>query len=161
MIAIADTSPIILLSKVGYLSFLRDLFVEVMIPPAVETELHWGSGDRPGVAELAAASWMSVRSVLDREAIQELLGELGPGEAEAIVLTEQMQKTAILLIDDAAGRTRARQRGLLVVGTAGILVQSKERGLIPLVRPILEELRIAGLYLSSTLYERFVSSVGE
>jgi predicted nucleic acid-binding protein len=160
VIAIADSSLIILLTRIGRTDLLRDLFTEVIIPRAVHEEIGAG-GSRPGAAELAAASWITVRSVMDQTGVQALLGELGRGEAEVIVLAEELGKPATVLLDDAAGRRVARQRGLPVLGSAGVLVQGKERGLHPLVRPVLDEVRAAGLYLSDTLYQRLLAGIGE
>lgn len=40
MAAVADTSPLILLAKVGQLSLLSELYHQVFIPPAVANELR-------------------------------------------------------------------------------------------------------------------------
>lgn len=77
------------------------------------------------------------------------------------MLGQEVRRPATLLLDDAAGRRRALQRGLTVVGSAGVLALAKERNLIPLVRPLLDELRAAGLYLSDTVYRRILAGVGE
>ena len=45
---------------------------------------------------------------------------LDPGERAAITLA-QSEPGALLLIDDAAGRTEASRRGILNTGTLGIL----------------------------------------
>jgi uncharacterized protein len=161
LIVISNSSPIILLARIGRLDLLRDLFGAVIIPPAVRLEILGAGGDRPGAAELAEAAWVRVQAVADQEMIQSLLGELGSGEAEVIALANESQEPVIALLDDAAGRRHARERGVPVLGTAGILIRSKERGLIPLVRPHLDEIRVAGLYLSDALYDRLLDSVGE
>jgi len=64
---------------------------------------------------------------------------LGPGEREAICLAVEVNAPAILLDDDPA-RKLAVQLGLAGIGTAGVLVLAKERGLLPAVRPCLDAL---------------------
>lgn len=161
MIAVSNSSPVILLSGIGRLHLLRDLFDEVVIPPAVREEVVARGWGRPGAAALAEANWIAVRPVADREAVQELLRELGPGEAEAIALAAELEVPVTLVLDDDRARQAAVQRGFRVVGSAGILVLAKRDGLLALVRPVLDELRSAGLYLSDTVYRGVLTTAGE
>lgn len=160
MIAIADSSPLILLARTGHLGLLHDLFSRVVIPPAVQSEILRG-GNRPGATDLVAASWITVQAMRDQDAVQTLLIELGRGEAEVIALAGEMQEPATLLIDDRMARRRAGQRGLLVLGCAGLLLQCKEQGLLPQIRPVLDQLRAVGLYLTDALYSWFLTEAGE
>lgn len=56
---------------------------------------------------------------------------LGPGEAEALALAEEI-KADLILLDDRAARVEALRRGLLVTGTIGVLLDAAEHGLINL-----------------------------
>lgn len=132
MIAVVNSSPIILLAKIGRLDLLRQLFDDVVIPRAVHGEITIGN-DRLGAARLSSAPWIAVREPADQQGVEALLSELGRGEAEVIVLGEEVRRPATLLLDDAAGRRRALQRGLTVLGSAGVLALAKERNLIRLV----------------------------
>jgi predicted nucleic acid-binding protein len=53
MMAVSNTSPLILLDKVGHLFLLEQLFPKVIIPPAVDKE--WL---RPG--GYSVPSWLSI-----------------------------------------------------------------------------------------------------
>jgi uncharacterized protein len=161
VIAVANSSPIILLGRIGQLQLLRNLFERVLIPPAVREEILVSGGTRPGAAELEAATWIGVEPQARPETAEALIPELGRGEAEVIALAFQAPPPLVLLMDDAAGRRRALESGFVVLGSAGVIVRAKERGLIPAVRPLLAELRAAGLYLSDGLYDRLLSGVGE
>jgi hypothetical protein len=77
--------------------------------------------------------------------------ELGAGERQAIALA--VASGAVLSIDDRLGRVVARRLGLRVSGAVGVLVEARRRGLIPVVRPILEELRRHGYWLSDSLFD--------
>jgi predicted nucleic acid-binding protein len=48
-----------------------------------------------------------------------------------------------------------------VIGTAGILLRAKARGLIPAVRPLLLELKAKGYHLQSQLIDQISAAAGE
>lgn len=116
--SVADTGPLIELSRLGYLDSLPALFARVLMPPAVRAELR--SVEPPGWLEEAAP---------DPEATAQVLREvlLGRGEAEAIALAAE--HSAWVLLDDRKARRYARSRGLTVVGTLGLLVAVHRHGL--------------------------------
>lgn len=57
--------------------------------------------------------------------------DIDAGEREAICLAQEIHADAVLM-DDRTGRNAARQCGLAVVGTIGLLEQAAIRGLIEL-----------------------------
>src|SRR5207249_4429764 len=127
MIVVADTTPINYLVLIGYPSVLRDLFQQVILPRAVFEELQ--SPQAPDEIREWCASmpdWCRVESV---KAVPADLMHLGAGEREAIALAEQL-RADLLLIDETRGRRIARQRGLQITGTIGILDQAATRRLI-------------------------------
>ena len=78
---------------------------------------------------------------------------LDRGESEAIVL---FRKSAahLLLIDERRGRAYYEREGVPVTGTIGILRRARERGLIPAVAPLLDELRAQGFRITTGLVEQ-------
>ena len=72
-------------------------------------------------------SWAEVRTAV----YDDLDDLLDPGEAEAIILAEQL-KADSLLMDELEGRREALRRGLPVAGTIGVLEKAAERNLINL-----------------------------
>lgn len=143
MILVIDSSALITLAKVGQLDLLRQLAETVMIPSAVYDEVvHIGRG-RAGTDEVSRSDWIIVRKVVNREGVSRLRGQIGRGEAESIVLSQETESDLVIL-DDAVARRLAEEHGLPVVGLLGLLAYAKERGKISALRPILDAIRAAG-----------------
>jgi predicted nucleic acid-binding protein len=51
--------------------------------------------------------------------------------------------------------------GIPVRGTLGIVITAKQRGVIPAARPVLEQLRLCGMYLSDRVINQALALVGE
>lgn len=160
MIVIADSSPLILLARIGQLSMLSALYGKIIVPNAVYQETVWQEPTRPGAAEIGAVEWIAVEEVTDVLAVRMLRQQIGPVESEAIVLALQ-RKAELLLIDDAKGRRIAEAQGLSVAGTIGVLIQAKRLDLIPAVKPSLDALRETGLRMDRQLYEHAMRLCGE
>lgn len=86
---------------------------------------------------------------------------LDPGAAEAISLaTEDDDST--LLIDEAAGRAKAAELGIEVMGTIGILLLARKSGKIDRLEPLLDELQNGlGFFLSKAFRKRALELAGE
>lgn len=159
-IIVSDTSPIRVLAHLGHLEVLHLLFGEVLVPPAVVEELEQ---PRQRFAPVAVRSlpYICVQAPTDRSAIDQLLGQLNLGEAEAIVLAIEVHADAVL-IDESAGRAVARQLGLLPIGVLGTLLRAKERGLVGLLGPMLDRLqRELGFFISEDLRSEILRRAGE
>lgn len=84
----------------------------------------------------------------------------GAGEAEVISWALADPKF-IAILDDRAARRLATQHGVTVIGSLRVIVKAKERGLIPVARPALENLRGAGAYVSDELIDYAIRLAGE
>jgi predicted nucleic acid-binding protein len=105
------------------------LFDRVLIPDAVRRELEAQAAPEPIRRWMAAGpTWLETRPVLD---ISVDLEPLGAGEREAIRLAE-VTETAVVLLDEKKARRIARDRGLAVSGTLGVLDLGARRGLLDL-----------------------------
>ena len=89
--------------------------------------------------------------VNNRQAVEYLELVLDRGEAEVIVLAEELRADAVL-IDDLKARKTAVLRGLAVVGTIGVLLDAKERGLVDEVKPLLDLLIRKKIRISRELH---------
>jgi predicted nucleic acid-binding protein len=160
VILVLDSSALITLARVGRLHLLRELADEVVVPYAVYREVVRRGVGRPGQTEVAQASWISRRRIRDRTARGRLETELGHGESEAIVLAKELAADFVVL-DDARARQIAESQGLRVSGLLGLLLLAKERGLVHAVKPILDEMVMAGFYIAETVYRNVVEAAGE
>ncbi len=77
---------------------------------------------------------------------------LDPGEAEALLLAEEI-RADLLITDDAPARPEATRRGLGVAGTVGVLTQARVQRLIPAALPLVLELRRLGQWMSERLVQ--------
>lgn len=148
-VVVSDTSPLRALHHLQLLYLISELYQQVLIPPAVQEELVRPRRRFPAIeiSQIPGAVVQAPEAVAD---VIELKNHLQAGEAEAIVLAKELG--AELLIDEKAGRTIARERGLRITGTVGLLVECRRRRLIPAVVPLLERLRSElGFYLSDEL----------
>ncbi len=103
MIVVADTTPLLYLSRIGRLDMARALYVEVLVPHEVHEELV-EKPDADGVNELRAAEWFVVEAPTSIAVDESVLTAFDAGEAAALRLT--FERRALVLIDERAGRGR-------------------------------------------------------
>jgi uncharacterized protein len=135
------------------------MYGEVLVPPAV-----WGEvlqDERPGVRDIASASWIRTVPVARNSFLMALQTDLDDGEAEAFALAAAVQAD-LVLVDERHGRNVAIWMGFRVMGAAGVLVEAKARGLLAEIRPVLDEmLRVTGFRLGRRLYDALLQDAGE
>jgi predicted nucleic acid-binding protein len=157
----SDTGPVIALAKVDRLGVLKALYGAVLIPPAVHGELLAKLGSEASRIDDALNDFLQVAPppslTLD---VEKLTQGIGPGERQAIALAV-LAKSALLLIDDRAGRRVAAQLGIPVTGVVGVLIQAKKDGLISFVRPLMEDIRRNGYWLSDAVVASAARIAGE
>lgn len=161
MATISNSSPLILYASIGRLELLRRLFGELLVPASVYDEVVVKGAGKPGAAAVAVAPWIRSQAAANRQVVASFLGEVDPGEAEAIALAIEIGGQVVVIIDDRKGRRLAGEHNFEVVGSAGVLLLAKRQALISVVRPILDELRAAGLRLSDWAYQRVLSDASE
>ena len=152
MIVVSNAGPIIALARIEQLYLLQNLYDELVIPYAVQREVTGLPTDLPGAQEVRSAPWIKVASVSDPIAVSFLRERLDAGESEAIVLALE-QQADLLLIDEARGRRIAQAREIPHIGTLGILVLAKRRGLVEAVTPLLGQLLAAGFRMNDSLMQ--------
>jgi predicted nucleic acid-binding protein len=129
MIVVSDTSPINYLVLIEFQDLLPKLFDRVLIPEAVHRELQSDAAPDPIKRFLAEApDWLEVRPSPE---IDPVLGQLDSGERDVIALALLIGADSVLL-DERKGRRAARERGLRVSGTLGVIRLAADQGLITL-----------------------------
>ena len=141
-LVIADAGPIFSLAVVDKLELLNELFDDIKIPRAVWEEiiLHKNTAYHKDIAEFF------VNKIVDIKGFNELTFIMGYGESEAVILYKE-EDANFLLINDKKARRIAENFGINCIGTIGLLLISKEKGLINELRPLfLEFLRNKRFY---------------
>lgn len=147
---VSDASPLIAFHQIGQLGLLGTIFGTVLMPPAVAREAL--SVERP--------SWIVERALPKPLAPAVTRAGLGPGESEAISLALEISADRVI-IDELAGRSLAQRLGLPLIGTLGVLLAAKRRGLIPVIREPIDMLRRGGFRVANDLYQDMLHKAGE
>lgn len=159
---VVDASPLIALAKIDHFSLLKRLFGEILAPNAVWEEVVVQGAGRPAAEQVVAAKrkrWFRRQAVKDDLAVRVLRATLGSGEAEAIILAQEVEAEWVLLDDDLA-RSHANNIGLWVKGTAGILLAGYKAGFLDDLKAALDELRARGFWLSDRIYNAILTDAG-
>ncbi len=162
MVIVSDTSPISNLFRIGRLELLQLVYGKVVVPEAVMRELLELEKRGIDLTSITQADWIEIIPVKDHEMVvsfqQKMIDE---GESEAIALAIELQAD-YLLIDERLGRAVAESAGIKVVGLLGTLREAKQLGIIPEIKPILDEMRtVARFRISETLYRLILTEAGE
>jgi predicted nucleic acid-binding protein len=138
---VCNAGPLIALSLMGRLDILGALYQRVLVPDAVWREISVADGTRMGAAAIKAAK--GLERISSAPVLEPLLSsELGAGEAAVISVAHRFNSSLVLLDERKARRIAEQVYGLRVKGTAGMFVAAKRRGLLPEVRPLLENLAL-------------------
>lgn len=141
-LVIADAGPIFSLAVINRLRLLNDLFDHIKIPKAVWKEITL---QKDATFHTDIIDFFK-NKVIDIKGFNELTFMMDYGESEALILYKE-QKANFLLIDDKKARRVAENFGMNCIGTLGLLLISKEKGLIDELRPLfLEFLRNKRFY---------------
>lgn len=145
---IADTSCLIIYHKIGRLRILHELFSDLIVTQEVADEF----GELP--------DWITIQEVIDKGQYLKLAEELGKGEASSIVLAMEFEES-LLIIDERKGRKKANELGIETVGSLGVLIKAKEKGVIKEVREIIELIDQTDFRISPSVREAVLRQSGE
>lgn len=127
------------LHQLELLHVLPALAEKVIVPPAVVHELDVGRVLGLNLPDLTALDWVEIRPPISSPALP-LVTDLGPGETEVLMLALELPG-AVAILDDALARRVAETLGIQLTGTLGLLLDAKKAGLLPAVKPILDQLQ--------------------
>ncbi len=136
MKVVSNASPLIALGKLGQLGLLFKLYDAVLIPREVYNEvvvngLRLGAPDARSVDFLVQQGHIQIADVIFPSSPPAWAQPIDLGEVEVILLAQQ-QAADQVLIDNAHARNAARQAGLTLKGTIGLLLDAYRRSYLTL-----------------------------
>lgn len=143
-VVIADTTCFILLSKINRLSLLQQLFKSITTTNIIAKEFGKPLPD-----------WVIIEEINDPHYLDILKLEVDEGEASAITLSYEFDKS-LLILDDLKARKVAKKLNLNFTGTLGIILKAKEVGLLNAIKPILEEIQLTNFRLSDEIFYKIL-----
>lgn len=131
-VLLSDTGPLVALSSLGLLEILSSLYSPLVTRTVLrEWQARDGRPDFPSSFE-----------IIDAAPPDPLLAvQLDPGEASVIQAAIERGSTRVLIDERKARKVARRVFGLETIGTAGILVQARRRGMTPELGPLFAQLR--------------------
>ena len=161
MIVVADSSPITALLHLKKLDLLTTLYGQIFIPHSVASELATLQNFGFDLSFLLQTDKFIIRRAADENFVQRLCEVLDKGEAEGIALAKEI-KADLLLIDEKLGKELAEAEHITCKGVVGVLIEAKHRGLIFLLKPLLDDLIINLKFrLSENIYMLALRKAGE
>lgn len=160
MTAVADSSPLVILAKLGCFDLLNRLFPRIYISPDVHHEVVVAGVGLPGASEVKSAGWIEVKKLQNQEgllAAQEKHA-LGTGELSTIFLAKELRANTVLL-DDYRARKLATAESLQPRGSAGLLEALYLRGYLTDLRATFAQLRTLS-YIDPRLLDRRLCALG-
>jgi predicted nucleic acid-binding protein len=157
--AIADSGPLICLAKIDQIELLPRLFSKILVPPEVWSEVTVRGQGHPGAYEVSQVTWLTIQAP-DPQLVKPLSILVDAGEAEAIALAQTTADCTILL-DDARARKIAQRLNIKQIGTIGLLLRAKRRGLVENIRPHIDALIENGIYIRRELTDAVLKNAGE
>ena len=162
MIVISDTTPLISLIKIESLDILEKMYKEIIVPKAVYDELIINIDYQSEIDIIQKCTFLQTKIVEENLSVSLLQKQLklDLGESEAIVLANSIDAD-LIIIDERKARRIAKDIGLNVTGTLGILVEAKQRGLVRELKPLLDKLIKNEIRISKKLYQDILELVNE
>jgi len=156
---VIDASPLIILFRGHLEGLLPGLFSEICVPVAVWSEATGGGYSDESVSGLINAEWAKKVKIIGISP-SVAAWDLGIGESEVLSFAAEHPGFRAM-VDDKAARRCAKTLGIQTLGTGGMLVLAKRRGLIESVAAELDKLRTGGLWMSDELVDLLLEEADE
>lgn len=148
-IIISDTSCLIILTNIGELELLHQVYGQIITTPEIAAEYGETLPD-----------WVEIAGVADsyRQRLLEL--QIDKGESSAIALALETPDSTVTL-DDYRARRVAKQLGFTCTGTIGVIIRAKLKGIIPSIKPLLARIKQTNFRLSAEVELQALQQAGE
>ncbi|TDU68107.1 hypothetical protein EI77_03224 [Prosthecobacter fusiformis] len=161
MTVITDTSVVLNLCLIAQEQSLAVVFDEIHAPVTVKLEFERLASEDARFNGLSFPAFIQVHWPTSLWPDLVLDPPLDPGESDSMKLAAWLEAD-IILIDEAAGRLAAKKLGMKTMGLLGILLEGKSRGLIPSLKPLLNDLSLRGrFWISPALRSSVLKLAGE
>ena len=147
-VIVSDTSCLILFYKIEELDLLKKLYGKLHITDTVFKEFNQPVPD-----------WIEVVQP-KTDVHRGLSGYLDAGEATSIALASEYEES-LLIIDEIKGRKAAKEMGIPVTGSLGVLTTAKNKGHLKAVKPTIDKIQKTNFRISKELIERVLDKVNE
>ncbi|MBW1702878.1 MAG: DUF3368 domain-containing protein [Deltaproteobacteria bacterium] len=156
---VLNASPLILLGKADLLKTIGPLAQVWIIPEGVVLEIEIKNPIESYLPE--ASSDFKVR----REKVSKIDAaiaswDLGQGESEVLTLALRKPGTGVVL-DDLQARKCATVLDVPLIGTLGLILLAKRRGLLNLAKPAIDQLIDVGLHIDPVMVSSILVEIGE
>jgi predicted nucleic acid-binding protein len=150
---VVNASPIICLCKSGLENLIVGLFDEIVIPKPVVEEILSGKEIESSFKTLISSSHVKSKEdvIVD---LRVAAWDLGNGENSVISFALSHPEYCAIL-DDREARRCAMSFGCKFMGTIGVIILAKKKGIVPSIREPLQRLQNAGLWMS----ENFIKEI--
>jgi predicted nucleic acid-binding protein len=156
---ILNASPIILLGKADLLKTISPLAKSWIVPKGVVREVEKKRSIEPYLSGLSYNSQVIQES---SSTTHPLIAAWDLGQGESEVLTLALEKDgACAVLDDLQARKCAALFDIPLIGSIGLIILAKRKGLIDLAKPKIERLKAAGLHIDNTMLDRIYMGIGE
>ena len=155
-IVIADTGAIISLIHLGKIDLIEEVFGDFYIAEAVWKELN--DYDYPGFDR---SFLQNLRPKVGQiKSKNHLLMVMDSGESESVILYEELHAD-FLLIDDNKARILAESLNVNCIGSLGLLIKAKQKGLVTELKPLFSKLIETRRYFSKRLLNDLLLKIDE
>jgi len=147
-VIVADTSCLILLSKIDELDLLEKIFGKVSVTDVVKSEFIDPLPQWITITNPSSNFHKGLQYILD------------PGEASSIGLAFELEN-CLLIIDESKGRKIAKELGIAITGTLGVLLNAKQKGIINSIKPLLHKINTTNFRLSENIINQVLLLANE
>jgi uncharacterized protein len=166
--AVSDSTPLILLAKIGRLELLKTIFTNIYIPEAVNNEVvtQGKTLNQPDayIIEKATKTWIHETPITPKINTEysylDTNTRLDEGEKQALKLCKQVN-TPYFIADDKEARKVAKILNIKPIGTLGVTIQAIKIGDITQkeAENILNDHITMGLRIDTTLYKKILDII--
>lgn len=137
-LVLTDSSPLIGLSRIDGVPWLKDLFGRVAMTAEVLNELRACEPLEPPIRDALAAGWLYLHE--PQTSPEPPPAHLGVGEWSLLQAAQRHPAPCLVLLDDRLALREAQRLNLRITGTAALIGMAQQRGLLGSARDAFAQL---------------------